>query len=95
MSLPSEGEYGLVMPFVVCRSYGGPFDDGAFVAGFELGYISGLLEHHPAVVERYVRTANMPQLDLIAMHYGYLLESEPWAEYPDEWTWVKLRTRVP
>lgn len=28
-----EQEYDLVMPFVVCQSQGGPYDDDAFVGG--------------------------------------------------------------
>lgn len=78
----------LVMPFVVCASNGGTYDDHGFVAGYEIGHIDGLLEAEPAELERYVRTETMPQFDLLAMHHGYSLKSEVWDEHPDEWTHV-------
>lgn len=83
-----EGEYGLVMPFVVCQSNGGTYDDHGFVAGCEYGYIHGLLAAKPPVLERYVRTETMPQYDLLAMHEGYSMKAEAWEEYSDEWTHV-------
>jgi hypothetical protein len=70
------GEYGLVMPFVVCQSHGGPYEDGAFVAGYECGWLDmalGVVAKVGGTVERWVRPASLPQLDLIAMHYGYTL----------------------
>ena len=91
--------YELVMPFVVCRSQGGPYDDGAFVAGFECGALEARLTiGRPASCELYVRTASLPQIDLIAMRHGYQVEAEPWDEDPDEWTHVLLavaETEVP
>lgn len=89
-----EPTYGLVMPFVVCRSHGGPYDDAAFVAGAEYANIDNALRSHPYKVEQYVRTATMPQYDLLAMHHGYTLKASPWDECPDEWTHA-LFTRQP
>jgi hypothetical protein len=92
---PEEsGEYELVMPFVVTESAGGPYADNAFVAGYacgsidaELSMLSMLPQGIPALPgSRYVPTGIVPQLDLIAMNYGYVINSEPWDEHPDEWT---------
>lgn len=80
-----EAEYGLVMPFVACKSQGGAFDDASFVSGYRLGEASAVLEH--AKPERHVLWAHpddIAQLDLIAMRHGYSLTTEPWDEHPDE-----------
>ena len=85
------GNFGLVMPFVVTVSHGGPYDDSAFVAGWEAGWLDVmLLSARPlgVTVERYVNPALIPQLDLLAMRHGYTLNSEPWDESPDDWTRV-------
>lgn len=37
-------EYGLVMPFVTVSSVGGPHDDGAYVAGYEMGALAVRLQ---------------------------------------------------
>lgn len=81
-----EVEHGLLMPFVVCESKGGPYDDGAFCAGFKAGEIWRLLALGLVVPHRDVRAALVPQL--IAMHFGYRMEAEPWDEHPDEWSYV-------
>jgi hypothetical protein len=78
--------YGLVMPFVVCVSNGGPFDDEAFVAGYECGMLSTRLDGGPNVLIFTAHTANVPQLDLIAMQRGYRMIQEP-TDF-DEWTGV-------
>ena len=67
----------LVMPFVVCRTEGGCFDDDAYVNGFEAGRLDALLQHQrPPVHEDTVHSDNMPQVDLIAMSRGYTLSVE-------------------
>ena len=77
MSADREPEYELAMPFVLCASAGGPYDDDAFVAGWECCKIDHLLENGRfAVTEETVRTDNLPQLDLIAMRYGFTMEVE-------------------
>lgn len=86
--MPDEPTYGLVMPFVVCASKGGPYDDEAFVAGAEYGQLHSLLALSPPSHEAYVRSKSVPQLDLLAMHFGYTFTAEPWDEHPDEWTKV-------
>lgn len=76
-----ESEWGLVMPFVVCASKGGPYDDDSFVAGYEAGRLSVLLESLATCGGSgalfIVRTGLLPQYDLMAMRYGFILVSAP------------------
>ena len=70
---PEETGYGLVMPFVVCASQGGPYDDEAFVSGWTLGAINmalNIIAPTGAQYRAWVKPAHVPQLDLIAMKHG-------------------------
>lgn len=97
--IPEEGQFGLVMPFVVVKSKDGPYDDDAYVAGYEAGRLDARLEALPAgpvmwMIETPFRTDNVPQLDLIAMQHGFKMENlsedtEDW-QFP-EWTMVSFR----
>lgn len=93
-----EGDYSaeLLMPFVVCASHGGPFDDVAFCAGYECGTIAARLEiEQPAVLQASVRTANVPQFDLIAMHTGYAIAAAEFDQALFEgWSRIEFR-RIP
>lgn len=82
--------YGLVFPFVVCASNGGPYDDHAFVAGARFGALSAKAEAGGQRIESYEPPELVEQIDLLAMHYGYSLASEPWDGAPDEWAHVVL-----
>lgn len=82
-----EPEFSLVMPFVVCASNGGPYEDVAFVAGYECGMVEAALQTAPATERRTVRSANLPQLDLIAMRLGFVMAITPWKNDP-EWSLV-------
>lgn len=70
-----EGGYEPVMPFVLVQSQGGPFDDGAFVAGMTCGSLDQELVLTAALQtlprERYIDARFIPQVDLIAMRHGY------------------------
>lgn len=84
----NEASYGLVMPFVVTQSHGGPYEDSAFVAGYALGQLaSDLMSRRHRVLSQYVRTQSLAQADLIAMLHGYGMRAMPWDHYPDEWAW--------
>jgi len=83
------------MPFVVCASNGGPYDDGPYCAGWEAGVLdvvlaTAALGNRIHELTRPVRTGNVPQLDLVAMQHGWTMETEP-TEWPDEWTTVIFR----
>jgi hypothetical protein len=70
-----DGEYEIVMPFVIVKSHGGQFDDAAFVAGMTCGSIDQELTItaalHTLPRERYLDVRHIPQIDLIAMRHGY------------------------
>lgn len=80
MDEPEDDGMALVMPFVVVKSEGGPYDDDAFTAGYECGLIDQALTVAVAcnaeTLFRTVRTANLPQLDLIAMRHGFTAKAE-------------------
>lgn len=84
-----DAEYGLVTPFVVCTSVGGPYDDDSFVAGIRLGLWQSLLKLQPSEHANYEPAALVPQLDLLAMQNGYRMISEPYEESPN-WVLVTM-----
>lgn len=79
----------LLMPFVLCESKGGRFDDEAFTAGFALGELdrdlSLALHSNMNPGERYMRIEYRAQADLIAMRHGFTLtlssEQDGWSLY--------------
>jgi hypothetical protein len=81
----------LVFPLVVCASNGGPYDDAAFVAGYEMGLFNQrCLSARAWSLFQFtatIRRANLPQADLIAMHHGLsMLEQSD--DATDEWATV-------
>lgn len=87
-SQEEEPTYGLVMPFEVCESQGGPWQDEAFVAGYEMGSIDA----DPALVGtrgRYVHSGSVPQADLIAMRHGLTCEVGDTDE-SGVWTFIRF-----
>jgi hypothetical protein len=70
-----EPGYGLVMPFVTVASKGGPHDDAAYCAGYEMGRLDAILQtgrqRGIGLLSTTCRTENQAQADLIAMHRGY------------------------
>ena len=86
---PEEPAYGLVMPFVTVASKGGPHEDRAYCAGWEMGKLDALLEHaRPPVHGQPVLAVSEPQADLLAMKHGYRAEfSTPDEEVDPEGTW--------
>lgn len=90
MSEEEQG-YGLVMPFVTVTSKGGPHEDQAYVAGWEMGSLDARLEYErPSVLEMPIQLANVAQADLLAMKHGYGYEI---TEYDDQWSLLKLTRR--
>jgi hypothetical protein len=88
-----EPEYSLVMPFVVCASKGGPYEDQAFVAGYQAGLLDKALSVMAAVgsgeLTSTVATPLVPQLDLVAMKHGFRMQAEP-AGDAEGWSFVKF-----
>jgi hypothetical protein len=69
----TDDEYALVMPFLPVQSKGGPHDDDAYTAGYEVGLLDALLGHAYTFgrVHRVLRTDNQKQADLLAMRHGW------------------------
>ena len=88
--------YELIMPFLPVQSRGGPLDDNAYAAGFEMGALDAQLslQHFPFPdVDITIHTVNIEQADLIAMRYGYAVElSTP--DPTNTWRHLKLRRRA-
>jgi len=81
-----------VMPFVVCKSQGGPYDDDSFVAGWELGRLDAELPHYAALgfgsITKLAHSATRPQIDLVAMKHGWRVAHH--SEDRDGWITVDL-----
>lgn len=99
-----DHEMELVLPFVVVESRGGPYEDQAFTVGYAAGHIAARLEvaqllGTDALTYPIVRRALLPQLDLIAMHFGFghMDASEASDHIPasDEWCSVTFRRQRP
>lgn len=86
-------EYGLVMPFVVCRTNGGPYDDQSFVAGYQVAAIDSALVVAAAIGASVIPVAQcvyrplLPQLDLVGMRHGYRMRSHDVTAGDDAETW--------
>lgn len=95
---PVDAHMTLLVPFVVCASKDGPFDDEAFAAGFACGEIHQTLAAAASLGRvtslRFptVRAALLPQLDLIAMHHGFTMTGEIDEEFP-QWAQVSFTWR--
>jgi hypothetical protein len=100
-------DYEMVMPFVTVTSKGGPHDDDSYVAGFEVGEIHGELrtvhnfcgalgsDKPSLTIAKTVHTANLEQLDLVAMAHGFTMRTvgdQPGevASIFEEWTHVEF-----
>jgi hypothetical protein len=78
-------EYEMVMPFVTVTSKGGPHDDNSYVAGYIMGTLDMTLKMASsleAVFKATIEDVNMPQVDLLAMRYGYKMTIEPVEDSP-------------
>ena len=82
-----EEIYELVMPFVVTKSHGGPYDDEAFCAGYEMGLMAGRFEGQVSQ-NLTIRTENVPQANLIAMKHGLSVIAEE--DHDGGWTTLTL-----
>lgn len=69
-----ETEYDLVMPFVCVKSKGGPYEDGAFAAGYQAGLLDAAASRGDELIIPFITYSHMVvQFDLIAMRNGYRL----------------------
>jgi hypothetical protein len=79
----------LVMPFLPVTSKGGPFDDHAYTAGYEMGLLDALLGHAYSFgrQHRTIRVENREQADLLAMRHGW---RTAFFEHDNEWVGVEF-----
>lgn len=87
---PQEVGWGLVMPFVACKTQGGPYDDDGFCAGFQAGIVDGKLSAGIPEYRAAFYSPLAPQLDLIAMRHDYSIEVDMDPAYRD-WSWVTFK----
>lgn len=81
-------DWELGVPFVACRTQGGPYDDDSFVAGFQAGRIDARLTVASVVGANHVvevaYTRLRKQIDLLAMSHGYTVDpvvDREWTTY--------------
>jgi hypothetical protein len=84
---PEDDGLHLAVPFIVCQSAGGPYEDDAFCAGFQAGEIDRALDMGAAVRAETItfpmaRSALLKQLELIGMNRGYPVMT---ADVSEEW----------
>jgi hypothetical protein len=90
----NDGGREILMPFLPVQSKGGPYDDNAYTAGWEMGQLWHVLEMSTVIgvmasmQDLTIHRANREQADLIAMHFGFVAE---FTEYDDEWTRLSLK----
>lgn len=99
MDQPEPDGFALVMPFVVCRSAGGPYEDVPFAAGWQAGQIDQALRTAATVSAAtvyfpIVRSSLLPQLELIGMRHGYPRMAFDPAGHDPYWTAVTFTTTV-
>jgi hypothetical protein len=83
--------YELVMPFQPVISNGGPYDDDAYVAGYEMGRLDAMLAAAKFPDEgQPIHGDNREQADLIAMRHGYMGEFTN--DNGDGWVYMKIHT---
>ena len=88
----NEAECEAVLPFTLCRSNGGPYDDAAFLSGWRLGVLDAtLVGLGVSALADSIRPVEYAQADLIAMACGYSMTIEPSGER--EWMLVTF-TRI-
>lgn len=85
--------YEMVMPFLPVQSKGGPHNDAAFVAGYQMGLIDAQLGGSIYDQGRAINAECREQADLIAMRHGYIAEFSD--EEVDGWVCMTLRRAVP
>lgn len=84
--------WALVMPFVACQSQGGPFDDDAFVAGFNMGKLDTELKAKPDFLRSIVTRQTRDQVDLIALSNGYMAT---FTDADEQWSNVEFVAMSP
>jgi hypothetical protein len=90
-------ERELLMPFVTVSSHGGPHEDNAYAAGWEMGVLDTLLEYlfeYNNIDTHYqmIHTDNVRQADLIVMRHGWTAN---FVDLGDGWTNLTCNRNMP
>lgn len=92
--MSEQSGYELIMPFLPVQSRGGPYDDHAYAAGYEMGHLAATLAmYEPPTLDITIHATNHEQADLVAMRHNYFIESTT----PDAsgvWLHLKLQRGV-
>lgn len=92
MDQPEDEGMELAVPFIVCQSQGGPYEDESFVAGYQAGRIDMALAAAASVGAKSatytVMTTLVKQLELIGMHRGFPNVTAEQPEEAPEWSFV-------
>ena len=84
-----EHEYNLLLPFLPVESKGGPYDDLAFCAGYDVGYLHAQMRlGEDGVISTQVRSALVKQIDLCAMETDWHMRSD--GDEEDDWQPIVL-----
>jgi len=67
----------IVIPFVATVPYGGTYDLASFEAGYLVAQIEHALSNDVVRYQAPIRAALIRQVDVLAMRYGYRLETRP------------------
>lgn len=93
---PEAEGYELVMPFVACASAGGPFDDEAFVAGYQAGQVDQALAAakvaNASEVAFCVSSKLARQLELIGMKNDFPVMRVELSDETPDWANFTFRT---
>jgi hypothetical protein len=89
----NQEEGATIMPLVLCRSAGGPFDDAAFDSGWRLGQLAAMLGRGEVrSLAESIRPVERRQADLIAMARGFTISVVPSSD--PEWLLVEFELMV-
>ena len=84
-------QYELIMPFLPVHSRGGPLEDNAYAAGYEMGHLAAVLAMCDLpTLDVTIHAINREQADLIAMKHNYVIET---ATLDDSGIWLYLKLR--
>ena len=95
-------EFEPVMPFIVCQSQGGPYEDEAYVAGWEAAQLDRELRDQAQSNAPMIWNSDMPvrhdnrdQINLIALKQGWLVRFEKIDEQWDDAIYTYIGNDVP
>lgn len=93
----SDGVSHPDMHFILVQSNGGPFEDNAFAAGWNLATLDARLTtarvHGLFMGGVLLHGALFPQIDLIAMRHGFVVDAEPY-DQDDDYSWFYFERAV-